>query len=236
MALFVLLLLCPLSVWAVDDDLPPLIEVRGSAVLEVPADQVAFSVGVSTEAATADRAMDLNSRAMRAVEQALLAQGLKKGDYRSGQLLLRPRWSSRPVGSSNAWQPKLDGYTARNEFLVETGRLDRVGEILVAATRAGANNIGQLRFTVAQPEKHRAQVLSEAVHNARLEAETAARAAGVRLGRLYHLTVGDAAPTPVMAAEAMPRTLSARTPPPVVAPQNLEIRADVRLMYEIEEK
>lgn len=232
----ILFLLFPFSVWAAGDELPPLIEVSGSAVLEVPADQVAFSVGVSTEAATAERALELNSRAMRAIEQALVNQGLKKGEYRSGRLLLRPRWSNRPVGASNDWQPKLDGYTARNEFLVETSRLDRVGEILVAATRAGANTIGRLRFTVAQPETYRAQVLSEAVRNARHEAETAAKAAGVKLGRLYRLSVTDAAPTPVMAAEAAPRTLAARTTPPITAPQNLEIRADVRLQYEIREK
>lgn len=235
-AIFILLfLLLPAHLLASEGDRnrPPQLLVPGDAVLEVPADQVQFSVGVTSEAADANTAMEMNSRALLQVEKALIHAGLNKGEYSTGQFQLRPRWSSRPRNAPPEWRPEIVGYTVQNSLNIKTVHLDRVGAMIGTANKAGANDIGQLRFSVADPRKYRQQAIASAVANARADAESAASAAGVKLGAVQDISLGQGAASPIrpMAMDGMVRTMAAEAAPPIIAPDDLQIRASVTLVF-----
>lgn len=233
--LILLILLFPAPALASDGDRSrsPQLIVQGDAVLEVPADQVQFSVGVTSEADDANVAMELNSKALLRVEKALIHAGLNKGEYSTGQFQLRPQWSARPRTAPPEWRPEIVGYAVQNSLEIKTGRLEQVGAMIGAANKAGANDIGQLRFSVADPRKYRQQAIVSATANARADAESAASAAGVKLGAVQRISLGQSAVTPIrpMAMDGMVRTMAAEAAPPIIAPDDLQVRASVTLVF-----
>lgn len=231
----IVFVLLPLSCWALDPDaaVQPRLIVQGDAELKVAADQARFSVGVSNENADADQAMRDNSRAMQQVEKALLGAGLSKGDFSTGQFQLRPRWSSRPRNAPGGWQSEIVGYRVQNSFSVTTVQLERIGALIQAARLAGANDIGQIRFGLLNPRSYRQRTIALAVAHGRADAQAAAIAAGARLGKILQISIGAGGGPPVypLAGVAMVKSMATEAAPPIVAPDDLLVRANVTLEY-----
>lgn len=233
-ALLLLLSVCPALAVETSRD-PSTLQVRGEALLEIPADEVRLSVGVSTSGATADAALEENSRILKRVEKALRDAGLESGEYSTGRFSLRPNWSPRPRTVAPDWQPEIVGYTADNSLQIRSQKLAKIGRWIEVAGKAGANNIGQLAFALADPHQHREAAIRQATANALAEARTLAEAAGVKLVRILQLQLDPPGQAPMlrMAETAMVRTMAADLAPPITAPDDLQVRAGVSLTWEI---
>jgi len=233
--LIIIFLLLSASCWADQSDpgSQARLTVRGEASLSVPADQVQLQFGVTSESASADDALQENSRAMSQLEKALNLAGLKKGEYSSGQFQLRPRWSSRPRNAQGDWRPQIVGYLVQNSLAIKTGRLEKIGSLIEVARKAGANEIGQIRFAIAEPRRYRQQAIAEAVANARADAQAAATAAGAKLGDLLGIALGPRGAPPVrpLGGDVMVRSMAAEAAPLIVAPDDLQVRASVNLEF-----
>lgn len=212
------------------------LQVRGEALLEVPADEVRLSVAVSTSGPRADAVLEENSRTLRRVEQALLKAGLQRGEYRTGRFSLLPAWSPRPRTAEADWKPEIVGYTVSNSLQLRSRQLDKVGQWIEVAGRAGANEIGQVVFALASPRQHREAAIRQAVLHAEADARAAAAAAGINLVRILQIQLDPSGPVPMLrGADSMVRTLAAETAPPIVAPDDLEVRAGVAITWQIGE-
>jgi len=215
--------------------LPPQLTVTGEAVLQVPADQATLRVGVETDAETAEAALATSSKTLQKVEQALRKSGLEKGEYSTSNFQVRPRWSQRPRNAEANWRPQIVGYTVSNSFDVKTKKLEKLGALIEAATKAGANALGQIGFGLADPRKYRADAIEAATANALADAAALAKAAGVTLDGILTLNL-DHASVPTlrpMAATMSMRTMDAEAAPPIVAPDDIEVRASVSVVYRI---
>ncbi|MCW8885129.1 MAG: SIMPL domain-containing protein [Motiliproteus sp.] len=214
------------------------ISVRGEAVVEVAADQVVFSISVETVAKTAEKALDQNNRLMSEVRKELLREGLTESEYSTGQFSVMPQWQPRPLQANANWKPKIVGYRVRNQLQIESSRIDNVGQWVQVATEAGANQIGQLRFGLQQPEKYRAKVITEAVRNARGYADAAAMAAEVKIGGLASIQVDGASVRPLMPVRqermAMAMADGMAKSAPQVTPGKIEVRSNVSITYLVE--
>jgi uncharacterized protein YggE len=213
------------------------LQVRGEALLEVPADEVRLSIGVSTAGKTADVVLQQNSRALKKVETALREAGLETGEYSTGRFSLQPNWSPRPRAAVADWQPEIVGYTATNSLQLRSGKLAQVGNWISVASKAGANEIGQIVFALADPRLHREAALREATANALADARALAEAAGVKLVRVLQLQLDPPGAVPLFtrAEPAMLRTMAAEAAPPIVAPDDLQVQAGVSITWQITE-
>jgi|GEM_PF-7019142 len=81
--------------------------------------------------------------------------------------------SYRPVGKPF--------FRVRNSIKVTVRNVKDIGKIVDAAISAGATNIGQVGFRFSDPAKLKAQALGEAVKDAKVRAQAAADAGGVKL-------------------------------------------------------
>ncbi|PNU21493.1 hypothetical protein C2E25_01115 [Geothermobacter hydrogeniphilus] len=155
-----------------------------------------------------------------------------KGEYSTGQFRLQPRWSSRPRTAPRDWRPEIVGYSVQNSLNIKTVRLPLIGALIEAARQAGADEIGQLRFGLSDPRKYRQQAIAEAVAHGREDAENAA-AAGMRLGAIRQLTISsqDGPPVRPLPGAVMVRSMSAEAAPPIIAPDDLQVRAAVTLTF-----
>jgi uncharacterized protein len=205
----------------------PQLQVRGEAELQVPADQLQLSIGVITQAETAQAALDRNSAGMKKVEQALYQLGLGQQEYRTGHFGIQPQWSIQPRPNH---RPEIIGFTVTNSFTVTTTKLELAGRLIETTVQAGANSIGDLIFGLTDPKAHRAEAIRQATNQARAEARILAAAAAINLGDIIFITVDQ----PVIHLQRLQADrFEATAGQPPLAPGEVTIRAGVAISFRI---
>ncbi len=214
------------------DQALPQLHVRGEGTVEATPDLLQLRLGVVTQDADADLALSSNSERMRAVMATIRGVGVAEDEIATGQFQIRPEWNLPPRPTPANWQREIIGYRVSNELLISTIRVELAGKLLAASQRAGANQIGGLQFTLADPTEHKQQAIRLATEKAIRQAQTMAAAAGVTLGPVQSLILESAGGVPgpqLMMAEA--RMASADSVP--VTAGQVEVSAAVSLIYRL---
>lgn len=176
------------------------ITVSATGLVAVEPDQARISSGVTTEAETAKDALAENSATMKKLIDGLKAAGVAAKDIQTSQLSVNPRYTRPREGETQ----RIDGYSVTNQVEITARDLDKLGEVLDALVRLGANQMGGLTFGVSEAETLRDDARKEAVANARRRAELYAQAAGVELGEVLKIDEGgESGPPPMPMARAM---------------------------------
>ena len=170
---------------------PPSISVTGEGTVSVPPDLAQIDAGVASDAKTAKEAAEANNVAMGKVLAALKGAGIDEKDYQTSRLSLQPQYAPNRAGPQ-----AVTGYRASNRVTIKVRDLAKVAGVIDTLVAAGANDIGNVGFTVAQPSKPLDEAREKAVADARRKAEIYAKAAGVTLGAPLDITEGGA-PTPM---------------------------------------
>ena len=205
---------------------PPSVRATGEGSVTVKPDQAIVSIGVITQAATADAAASQN-----ATQVTILLDRLKKelgsnGELRTSGYSLSPNYHYPTPPASGS--PTISGYTASNTVQATTRDLPSVGRLIDAATRAGANHVQGIQFMLRDEQPARAQALKQAAQAARANAEAIAAALGVRVVGLRSAETALAEPIrPRVMFEAAAR---ASTP---VEPGTVDIRATVTVTLDV---
>lgn len=208
----------------------PSIVTSGTADAKVTPDRAAVMVNVQTRAATAAAAASDNARRTTAVLDALGKLGLPKSQLSTEGYSVNPEMA---YGSGQA--PRVTGYVVTNTVRAETQRPEQVGAIVDAALGAGANMINGLSFYASSIDAPRRAAISEAVANARAEAEAMARAAGGSLGNLIELSTQGpiVPPRPMYDMSMMSRKAEAAAVPTPVNPgeQTINVYVNARWQF-----
>jgi uncharacterized protein len=204
------------------------IRVTGEARVSARPDRVQIDVGVSSAAEHSEQAAADNARQLQTVLAALRPAAGAGAELKTVSYSLSPNYQHHPGGG----QPTLVGYTALNVVQVTLDDLARMGRVIDAATRAGANQVQGIRFTLRDQDAVRAQALREAALRARADADTLAAALGLRILRV--LTVEESSPPgpPIRPLMMGPRAALAEAATPVEA-GTLDITAAVTLSVEV---
>lgn len=206
--------------------------VTGDSTVQAQPDTAVVVVAVVTQNASASEAQAENASKTDAVVRAVKAAAGAGAEVKTGGYSLQPQYAYKEGAP-----PTITSYVARNAVNVTTGALERVGAIIDAATRAGANNIDGLNFTLRRDESAKAQALSGATRDATAKARTVAEALGGRVVRVIEVQEGGAYVRPLAAADniGFVRSAGARAPTPI-EPGSLDVHAQVTLVAEVEPK
>jgi uncharacterized protein YggE len=181
------------------------VTVQGTGQVEYTPDIAHVTLGVNGEAPSAAAASaDIAGRA-NAVIAALKNLGIAAGDITSTGYNLFYREPTETVKAA---------FVASENISVKTS-VDKTGQAIDAGLRAGANQTYGLSFDTSQRDALYKQAVDRAVRQARDVAQSAASAAGVKLGSVMTIDVPAANQTPVMAPMAAMRVAAA--PPPIAA-------------------
>jgi uncharacterized protein YggE len=204
---------------------PRLITITGTGEVRAVPDQAELSAGVITEARTAAAALAENSRRMNSVFEAIKKLGVSDRSIQTSGFNVSPQY---PAYNSNEPQ-RITGYQVTNTVQVKLADLKQTGPALDALVAEGANNINSVGFSIADPAPLLAKARAEAVREATEEAETYARAAGVKLGAVQTIEESGSEPVrPLMEMRAM-----APAPTPVAAGEQ-SVTASVTISWEIQ--
>jgi uncharacterized protein YggE len=207
----------------------PSIRTTGEATVTAKPDRAQIDAGVTTQAQTAEQAASENAAKLDAVVRELRKLAGAGGEVKTVSYSVSPAYNYPRDGG----KPSIVGYTAQNIVQVTTDQIASVGKLIDAATRAGANTIHRLQFTLKDPQAAHEEALREAVRKARASAAALASAAGVKVGRVLTIEEG-AQEGPIRPMEMMMarEAASAAVPTPIES-GTLEVRARVTLTVEV---
>lgn len=196
---------------------------------KVVPDMATISLGVQTDAPTAEAAIRENANKMSRVIAALKRGGLSDREIQTSNLSLSPQY----VYQENL-PPRLTGYQASNQVIVTVRELNRLGTIVDATVNAGADNVGGISFGLDDPTSAENAARLEAVTALNSKAELYARAMGYRVARLVTMTEGGGyspVPPPMpYATMAAKREMDVATQ---ISPGEMKVRVDASATYEL---
>ncbi len=209
----------------------PFIRATGESTIQVKPDQATVTIGVVTQAATAEAAAAQNAAQLTGVLNKIKSVIGARGDVKTSSYSVNPNFSYPNPPSSGG--PKIAGYTASNTVRVKLDDVALAGRVVDAATASGANHIQDIQFSVKDEAGVGAQALQEAARKARASCETMAAALGMRIIGVRSAESGSTSfARPMMAMDRMATAQAARAPTPV-DPGDVRVSAVVTVTVEV---
>jgi len=153
------------------------IQASGSATRNVKPDMAQLTIGVVTEAPTAQAAADQNASTADAVIKALQAVLGTNGTIETLYYSISPRYSNQPNIT-----PTVVGYTVNNTVQVTTTNISLVGKLIDTGNSAGANSVNGPSYGLQNPEPETQLALAAASKQALAHATAIASGLGAKTG------------------------------------------------------
>jgi len=216
------------------DALPGTISIEGHGEVIAAPDTAFITSGVTSQGATARKALDANTLAMNELISTLKAAGIEAKDIQTSGFSVNPNYVYSDARDENGYTlpPKINGYQVFNTVTVRVRDLPSLGAVLDKAVTVGANTINGVSFTVADPSDLYDEARKSAFADARAKAELYAAAAGVDLDSIRSINESQGYAQPHM-LETMARA-AASSPVPVEAGE-LTFAINVSVTWELGE-
>jgi uncharacterized protein YggE len=203
------------------------ITVTGTGMITLTPDIAYVYIGVRTQDASASVAMTKNNTQAQAVIAAIKGYGVADKDIQTTNFSIYPQ----PVYDDNYNQVGVT-YLVDNTVYVTVRDLDKVGELLDASFKAGANTINSISFDVADKTEVLSQARLEAVKNARAQADELATASGVTVGDVQTISYYDNTPTPKY-YEVRSADMANAAPSVPIEAGSMQVTTTVTIIYTI---
>ncbi|MCX6785315.1 MAG: SIMPL domain-containing protein [Candidatus Komeilibacteria bacterium] len=206
---------------------------RAFAKPDIAQIQLAVKTDRQKDAVTAVKS---NTDKMNAVIAKIKSLGVEEKDIKTTSYNLSPEYDY----TVNVGRGVLAGYSIYQEVTLKIRDLDKVGKIIEQATSAGANQIGNISFTIDDLDAIKKQAREEAVAKAKVKAEEMAKLTGIHLGKLINVyensgsvPVADYGYANKSMALGMGGGAEVAMPAPEIQTGQNEINLEVTLVYEV---
>lgn len=221
------------SVQAAENNSPTIgnmIGVMGKGEISIEPDIAYVTIGIETEAETAEAAQLDNANKLETLLKAV-KEGfeVKDEDIQTTGFHVQPRYQY-----TEGEQPKIVGYTASHRIQINYRELDQLVELLDVAATSGANRIDRIQFDTEKTAQYELQALEKAMANAKAKADAIAGTFNAQIKDVVYVTeAGFTASEPLMgrafADEAMTTfSLAAGTE---ISTGQIKITAQVNVQY-----
>lgn len=201
------------------------LSVSATANVSAEPDLAIVHIGFQTQPESAKDAYAEGARTSNAILDAVKQAGISAADIRSESQYLQPDYT-----------PKSHKFILFQQWTVRTAPA-RAAEILDVAITAGANNSGQIEWTVKDEHALATRALDKAAQQAREDAATLAHGMQVQLGSLVYVSNQLSAiglPRPMMFSRLATAGVAKEAPPLAVEPNKVTREATVYAVFAIE--
>jgi uncharacterized protein YggE len=178
----------------------PVINVSGIGEIAVEPDIAQISLGVVTEDKTAEQAQKDNAVVMNRLLAALADAGIDKKHIQTKNFSVQAQYDYS-VDRGN--KPLIIGYQVRNTVVVEVKDINTIGNVLDKARDAGVNDVNNIQFMTSKAKQLSTEALALAVADARIQADTIAKALGKTVVDVVSVTTNAGYNPPVAYAKEM---------------------------------
>jgi len=162
------------------------IRVQGQATMSVEPDVAYLALGVETQSDTAAKAQEILAERASNVLASLSQAGIDRSRIKTSSYRVSPVYSTKQDK-----QNVVIGYRAETRINVEVSDLPSVAGLVDAAMSAGANAVRSLSYDRKDMEAFKAQLIQAASADAKMKADAAAVALGVRVGAPVSVNIQD---------------------------------------------
>ena len=224
------LALAPIAAHAAETDRPRTVSVSGSAEVAAEPDLAHVTLGVEARKPTMAEARTAVAATVDRVLALTRDLRIDPKQVNATRVQVQPEYS---------WNEKdrkrvLLGYLVSRQVQVELRDLEQLGPLLERAVDAGVNQVNDPVLDSSRRKSLEREAMAKAVEDARLSAETLARAAGARLGAVRTLNGSTSAPPmPMYRRGAVMADAAMAAPEATYQPGEMKFSAVVGAEYDL---
>ena len=202
------------------------ITVVGTGTVNIVPDVAQVNVGAEARADTVSEAKAEVDGQMVAIHAALKEMGINENDIQTSHYSIYYERELKPVMLEGPVEESQGGYRVSNMLRVTVRDVEKAGDVVDAAVKAGANQVHGVTFTVSDESSWQGQAREKAISDAEARAAELAGLAGVELGAVWSVS------------EVIGAWPAAMTPESIMgggfAPGELELSTRVQVMFAIQ--
>lgn len=176
------------------------VSVSGAGEVQAEPDRATVTLGIEARKLKLDEARDAVTRSLEAVLKLTRDLKIDSKFVRATRVNVQPEYNWNAQNASR----NLIGYSVSRQVEIDLRELDKLGSLLERALDLGVNQLGDPQLDSTRRQDLQREALAKAVADARLNAETLAKAASVKLGAVRTLSATANASPPI----ALPRVMS----------------------------
>lgn len=236
---FVILLVGVLGFWtakvfidfqSLPNNYPREITVSGEGKTFAVPDIALIQLGVVTEGLKVGDVVKENTEKMNNILKEIKALGVEEKDIKTTSYNLAPRYEWTEDGKRI-----FKGYTLTQQISVKIRNFEKIGDVLEKSTEKGANLVGDLQFSIDEPEKVRQEARKEAIEKAKAKAGQIAQDSGLKLVKLANVYEDY---YPRTYSDTLYKSLEATgggeiAAPPEIQPGEQEVTVTIYLTYRV---
>lgn len=204
--------------------------VSGEGKVSVTPDIAKITVGIQESGGSLKQVQDSVNKKSKTLTDAIKKLGVGEDEIKTTSYSVYPQYDY--TSSSQ----RITGYQVSTDYEIEVKDFDKVNDVIVAATSAGANVVGNIGFEVNDDtQKEKLQEARDlAVKEAKEKAEGLAKSAGISLGKIINISENQngGIVRPVMMFDKVSNDGSAPVAPEI-QPGTTDINVTVSLSYEV---
>ena len=214
------------------------IHVTGFGSVSLEPDLVIMKIGIESFAKTVSEARETAAEAMDSVRTILLENRVDEKDIQTRIFNIYPRYDYEEVVVDGRYTSKqiLSGYVVSNSANVKLREIDRIGEVVDDAAKAGGDllRIEGIDFTVEDTEPYMSTLRQKAVSDAFTKAKEFANFSVIELGPVIAIVEGG---SPSLRSSSdmgyeMVRSMAASPSTPIDTGE-LELKLSVQMVFSI---
>jgi len=202
------------------------LSLSGTGVVFVKADKAVVVLGAYTEDKLASRAIAENAALMTSVIKALKAMGFTDDDLQTTSYSVYPNYN---------WEVRLViGYQVTNMIQVNVTDLSKVGDVIDAATGAGANRVDSVSFGLKDETsaKMKLDAYKLAISDVKAKSGVITSGLGISIKGVQSVTESSYS-SPIYYGGMDYSAISSKAPTPILN-SNLSVTVTLNIVYLIE--
>ncbi|MEK7558688.1 MAG: SIMPL domain-containing protein [Patescibacteria group bacterium] len=204
-------------------------QTSGQGSASAAPDEATISFGVTKTAGTVADAQDLTNTAIENILENLKSLGASDKDIKTTNYSVNPDYNFDG-------RQRISGYTVTQNIDLKLKDIKNTNKAVDAITSGGANLVGQIQFGFSDSAKAKLEekARKEAVSNAKQKAQSLAKTAGIKLGKIINVQESSndfSQPIPFLAREKSD-TSSPAIPETEIPTGENNIKISITLTYE----
>lgn len=157
-------------------------KITGKGKISVKPDRIRLNMAMEESYKEYEVTLSQSSDTTKILKELFVSLGFKKDDLKTENFDINTKYESYKA-KDQSWKKRLVGYTYTHRMLIEFDADNKkLGEILYSLAHSVITPEISIEYTVSDPEKHKDQLLKNAIEDSKHKAEVLANAANVELG------------------------------------------------------
>lgn len=217
---------CTTRVVSADSPALPTVTASGTGKATAAPDTAEMTFGATARSDDSRTALEQASKLSAAINAAVKDAGVAEEDIQTANVSVYPDYSN------DGDKAVVTGYRATVSVRARIRDMASIGDVIGAASAAGANEIGGPAFTLTDDAEKRSEAIELAVADARVRAGSMAKAAGKKVGDVLSISE-TGVNVPVLYNDSRTYAAAGALSVPIETGE-LEITANVTVVFELE--